>query len=87
MESMRENRALLYSLVSTGSFIVLLALGWSPDLCEQFGIVNFPDEVRTHIAPTFPAGSRYWGHTTKYAKDTDPLRPSKGSHGPFLKYF
>ena len=48
MESMRENRALLYSLVSTGSFIVLLALGWSPDLCEQFGIVNFPDEVRTH---------------------------------------
>ena len=45
MESMRENKALLYSLVSTGSFIVLLALGWSPELCEQFGIVNFPDEV------------------------------------------
>ena len=45
MESMRENKALLYSLVSTGSFIVLLAQGWSPELCEQFGIVNFPDEV------------------------------------------
>ena len=48
MESMRENKALLYSLVSTGSFIVLLALGWSPELCEQFGIVNFPNEVSHH---------------------------------------
>ena len=45
MESMRENKALLYSLVSTGSFILLLALGWSPELCEQFSIVDFPDEV------------------------------------------
>jgi len=46
MESMRENKALLYSLVSTGSFIVLLALGWSPELGEQFGIVDFPAEFR-----------------------------------------
>ena len=46
MESLRENTALLYSLVATSSFIVLLALGWVPELSEQFGIIDFPDEVK-----------------------------------------
>jgi cation-transporting ATPase 13A1 len=45
MESMRENKALLYSLVSTGSFIFLLACGVIPELSEQFGIIDFPPEV------------------------------------------
>ncbi len=45
MESLGENRSLLYSLVGTASFIVLLVLGWVPELCEQFGVIDFPDEV------------------------------------------
>ncbi len=45
MESLGENRSLLYSLVCTAGFIVLLVLGWVPELCEQFGVVDFPDEV------------------------------------------
>ena len=46
MESLRENKAMLYSLVGTGSFIALLALGWVPELNEQFAIVDFPDDFR-----------------------------------------
>lgn len=45
MESLRENKALLYSLCMTQAFIVLLALGWIPEVSEQFSIVDFPDEV------------------------------------------
>ena len=47
MESMRENKPLLLSLLSTGSFILLLATGWSPDLCHQFGIIEFPETFRS----------------------------------------
>lgn len=46
MESLRENRALLYSLSGTASFIAILALGWIPELTEQFAIIDFPDEVQ-----------------------------------------
>ncbi|TRY63708.1 hypothetical protein TCAL_03617 [Tigriopus californicus] len=46
MESLRENRALLYSLSGTASFIAILALGWIPELTEQFAIIDFPDEFR-----------------------------------------
>jgi len=45
MESLVENKALLYSLMSTAGFIAVLALGWIPELSEQFGVVDFPDEV------------------------------------------
>ena len=45
MESISENKPLMVSLVGTYSFIVFLALGWSSDLCEQFGIIQFPEEV------------------------------------------
>ena len=38
MESLRENKALLYSLIGTGSFIFLLASGVIEELDEQ---VNF----------------------------------------------
>ena len=49
MESLRENKALLYSLSGTGAFIFILAIGWIPELSEQFGIIDFPPEVRTKI--------------------------------------
>ena len=45
MESLRENKAMLYSLSCTAGFIVLLALGWVPELREQFGIIDFPEEA------------------------------------------
>ena len=45
MESLWENKALLYALSGTGSFILILALGWLPELDEQFGIIEFPPEV------------------------------------------
>ena len=45
MESLRENKALLYSLSGTGAFIFILAIGWIPELSEQFGIIDFPPEV------------------------------------------
>ena len=45
MESLWENKALLYALSATGSFILILALGWLPELDEQFGIIEFPPEV------------------------------------------
>lgn len=46
MEPIWENKSLLISLVSTYSFVIILVLGVSPDLCDQFGIVLFPDEVK-----------------------------------------
>ena len=45
MESLWENKALLYALSATASFILILALGWLPELDEQFGIIEFPAEV------------------------------------------
>ena len=49
MESLWENKALLYALSGTASFILILALGWLPELDEQFGIIEFPPEVRLMI--------------------------------------
>merc|ERR1719495_759276 len=46
MESLWENKALLYALSGTASFILILALGWLPELDEQFGIIEFPPEYR-----------------------------------------
>nr|CAG4647645.1 EOG090X00J5 [Moina brachiata]SVE92838.1 EOG090X00J5 [Moina brachiata] len=46
MESLKENRALLYSLVCTGSFILCLAVGAMPDVNQEFGIVDFDSEFR-----------------------------------------
>jgi hypothetical protein len=55
MESLRENKALLYSLIATGGFIALLALGWIPELSDQFGIFDFPDEVSNKLLNLFHA--------------------------------
>jgi cation-transporting ATPase 13A1 len=45
MESLSENRALLYSLLGSGMAVLALAMGLLPDLALQFEIVDFPPEV------------------------------------------
>ncbi|KAB7499746.1 hypothetical protein Anas_01001 [Armadillidium nasatum] len=45
MESLRENRALLYSLLGSGSVVVALALGIIPEFAQQFEIIDFPSET------------------------------------------
>lgn len=45
MESLKENRPLLWSIVASIGAVTLLVLGSSPDLCSQFSIVEFPAEV------------------------------------------
>jgi len=55
MESLGENRPLLISLVSTGSFIMVMALGWVPELCEQFSVVDFPDDFRNILVRVLAA--------------------------------
>nr|CAG4634605.1 EOG090X00J5 [Alona affinis] len=50
MESLRENRVLLYSLVGTGSFILCLALGVMPDINKEFSIVEFDPDFRNLLA-------------------------------------
>lgn len=47
MESLKENRALLYSLIGTGSFILCLAIGAMPEINQEFGIVDFDSDFRT----------------------------------------
>ncbi|KAF4518172.1 hypothetical protein B566_EDAN007864 [Ephemera danica] len=46
MESLSENRALLYSLLGSGLAVLALAMGLLPDLAAQFEIVDFPYEFR-----------------------------------------
>ena len=46
MESLKENRALLYSLVGTGSFILCLAVGAMPEVNQEFGIIEFDPDFR-----------------------------------------
>jgi manganese-transporting P-type ATPase len=45
MESLTENRALLYSLLGSGGAVLALAMGLVPDFASQFEIVDFPPEV------------------------------------------
>lgn len=47
MESLLENKALLYSLLGSGSVVLALAVGIVPEFAQQFEIVDFPPEVRT----------------------------------------
>ncbi|XP_063229452.1 endoplasmic reticulum transmembrane helix translocase isoform X2 [Bacillus rossius redtenbacheri] len=46
MESLMENKALLYSIVGSAGAILALAMGIFPDMAYQFEIVNFPTEFR-----------------------------------------
>lgn len=45
MESLSENRPLMYSVLFSGGAVFALALGLLPDLSNQFEIVEFPTEV------------------------------------------
>jgi len=45
MESLMQNKALLFSLVGNSAVILLLACGFLPDLATQFEIVDIPNQV------------------------------------------
>ena len=45
MESLKNNKPLLYSLLFSAGAILSLASGVVPEMSEQFEIVPFPDEV------------------------------------------
>lgn len=45
MESLRENKPLLWSIVLSGMAILGLLSGTSPEFNEQFGLVDIPVEV------------------------------------------
>lgn len=46
MESLSENRPLLWSIALSGLAIVGLLTGSSPEFNEQFALVEIPAEVR-----------------------------------------
>ncbi|XP_075212224.1 endoplasmic reticulum transmembrane helix translocase [Lycorma delicatula] len=46
MESLSENKALLYSIICSAGAILALAMGIVPDIAQQFEIVEFPSEFR-----------------------------------------
>uniref|UniRef100_A0A7M4F5R3 Endoplasmic reticulum transmembrane helix translocase n=1 Tax=Crocodylus porosus TaxID=8502 RepID=A0A7M4F5R3_CROPO len=50
MESLRENKPLLWSIVLSGLAIVGLLTGSSPEFSEQFGLVEIPTEFKIVIA-------------------------------------
>ena len=45
MESLTQNRTLLFSLVGNFAVILLLACGFLPNFAMQFEIVDFPSQV------------------------------------------
>ena len=45
MESLLENKALLYSLAASAGAIMMLTTGISDDFSNQFEIVPMPDNV------------------------------------------
>lgn len=45
MESLRRNKALLYSIVGSGGVVLALTLGIVPELAAQFEIIDFPPDV------------------------------------------
>ncbi|VDO18536.1 unnamed protein product [Heligmosomoides polygyrus] len=46
MESLIENKAMLYSILISGSAVFMLATGASPDAMQQFELVILPNELR-----------------------------------------
>ena len=45
MESLLDNKALLYSLLASGGFVVCMVTGSVPEINQQFEIVTFPPKV------------------------------------------
>lgn len=55
MESLKENKPLLYSLIFSGGAITLLASGTVPELTEQFELVHLPPEFRNTVLQVLAA--------------------------------
>ncbi|XP_064115306.1 endoplasmic reticulum transmembrane helix translocase-like [Macrobrachium nipponense] len=55
MESLSENKALLYSLLCSGGVVMALALGIIPEFAQQFEIVDFPPEYRNILVKVLVA--------------------------------
>lgn len=47
MESLKQNKALLYSILGSGGTVLALTLGIIPELATQFEIIDFPPDVST----------------------------------------
>lgn len=45
MESLRENRLLMYSILASSGVVLCLALNLIPDLQSAFQIIDFPNDV------------------------------------------
>lgn len=45
MESLQDNKALLYSILGSGGIVLALTLGVVPELAIQFEIIDFPNDV------------------------------------------
>uniref|UniRef100_A0A4W3GW99 Cation-transporting P-type ATPase C-terminal domain-containing protein n=1 Tax=Callorhinchus milii TaxID=7868 RepID=A0A4W3GW99_CALMI len=65
MESLRENKPLLWSVVVSGLAIVGLLSGSSPEFNQQFGLVDIPTEVRTQTNGERPAVSAVGAPTSR----------------------
>lgn len=46
MESLLDNKALLYSLMASGGFVLCMITGSVPEINQQFEIVSFPPKVK-----------------------------------------
>lgn len=50
MESLRENRLLMYSILASSGVVLCLALNLIPDLQNAFQIIDFPADVSLAIS-------------------------------------
>ena len=55
MESLYENKPLLYSLMTSGGVLVCLACGVLPDLSAQFELVEFDTDFRNVLITVLAA--------------------------------
>lgn len=49
MESLKDNRPLLYGILFSGGVVLALTLGIIPELAAQFEIIDFPSDVSIPI--------------------------------------
>ena len=49
MESLLDNKALLYSLMASGGFVLCMITGSVPEINQQFEIVSFPPKVKVSL--------------------------------------
>lgn len=64
MESLSENRPLLWSIALSGLAIVGLLTGSSPEFNEQFALVDIPTEVSRHLTVFFCSSRFYFFEVT-----------------------